>query len=173
MHLHCQHSCHVCLTPRWPRVVDLRQLEPKGSFWTKFWPSLIPQINLLGSDCLAAAIQGHLVLRHPRQWCWWCYGGISNILLLSHFSLDLTIPPTDKLGETCVNKFNRCKALTYKHSIKATWEWYAFEIRLHGHILGSWSCTIYIIFNLELSSQLPYWLMNIELVRGESCIVKH
>lgn len=70
--LHCQHNCLGCRHPRWSRMEDPRHLYPKGSIQAKIWPWLIRHINVLGSDCLAAAIRDHLGFRHPRQLCRWC-----------------------------------------------------------------------------------------------------
>lgn len=71
-HLHLDIETFECQDVRWAWMVDQRQLQPKRSvLQAKFWPWSIPQINLLGSDCLWEAIQAHLVFYLPRQVCWW------------------------------------------------------------------------------------------------------
>lgn len=47
--LYCQYSWLGYLNPRWPWVVSLRHLEPKGFMQGNCWPWFIPQINWSGS----------------------------------------------------------------------------------------------------------------------------
>lgn len=56
---HCQKGCLGIQSPRWPWMVDVRQLAPEGIIQGNCWPWLVHWMNFFGLSYLAATIQGN------------------------------------------------------------------------------------------------------------------